>query len=365
MTQQYQPQRRQQNVTPFANTTNRNNYTNNNSNNYTRNTSQSASSTTNTNQNSNRNWSVDMNQLRQLQQVQQLAHHYNQFQQQLQVRNVISSTIAAFSNTHLSASAAAPSIAKPNVSVNTRLNPNIQSNEQSSRDVPIERESTMPMVKSVNTTEKYSHEKNVQQEEMEPVWDERPSNVIDLTKSPQQNVHIRSMVQESIHHQANGRFGNGTSEKSTTNDDKWKHDLYDPNQSVRKATKNAAINNNDNAIEKVNEAVNNVPSQDKKISPSWLTYNTNEPVKNSVFEHLGSKVLNDGQPKDASKNIQSRLKITKPTTVQAQADTVDFVMQKQQQQPTQIFQKDVAAAIEQKVGRVLLFSRNENMFYIY
>lgn len=231
----------------------------------------------------------------------------------------------------------------PKSDVNARLNPTFQSNQNggSRNTVPVEMKSNLRATASASVTQNQCHK-----EEADSDWDNEPSNVIDLTKSSTENICTQSNSQNRLQQQMNG----------TT--EKWKHDLYNPNQ---KASKPCAINEVHNNATKKSVAPNHTTSsqidvknattdQEKNISSLWLNYGTkpNEPVKKPpVFDRLGPKVTDDKQP------IQSRLLVTPPPTKEKPTDTVDFVMQQQQQQPAynNPFHSNVTATIEQKVNK--------------
>lgn len=220
-------------------------------------------------------------------------------------------------NANVAASAATP-MPMPKPTVNARLNSNYQSNQRiGHRDaVPVELKSTLPTA----------------------VSDDRPSIVIDLTKSPSKNINTQSTA----------RFVGDAIATSTSNDTKWKHDLYVPNQKAANAMQHLGKQSETNTQSDVKNAA---VDQKKNISSSWWTFgtNTNEPVKKpSVFDRLGPKVTENVQP---SNDIHSRLVIEPPApTIAKQTDTVDFVAQKLQQQPSlNPFHDSVTAVIEKTV----------------
>lgn len=347
-----QPQRRQQNGQYFANRNNTNNSSNRN--NYSWNTSSAA--TSNAKQTYNENWDMDwnklqhlapalLNQIKQLQ-VQNAINFITQTQAQAQAQVLMqtSSGNVAMSTTSMS------SKPQPIVSVNARLNPNFQSNQNScSHDstIPVETKSTLPTATGVTVTDRQWHKKDAQDE---PSWDDEPSSVIDLTKSPQRT------------------YVNG--QKCTSNDEKWAHDRYDSNQPISKATTNVPprlISANQTTSSR--SALENATTldQEKTISSSWLTFatNTTEPqTQKPISSRLESKVTNDRQPLN---EIQTRLTAAEPPkpTIERQSDTVDYVMpDKQQQSNRNPFCAIMMPAIEQKVSSQNLYFQSQKLIAI-
>lgn len=360
-----QPQRRQPNSQYFANTTNRNSNNSYNNNTYSRYASQTASTAPNLKQNHNENGNTNFNNIQQfnpvdyqlllnriteenlrkkiaanitITQAQAQKRAFELAQAEAQIRMQLNRSNA---NASVAASAVS-SMPKPNLTVNERLNPNYQSNQNGSSRY-VETKSNLPAITSAAVPRKECHDKHVQEESD---WDDEPSNVINLTKSSSEKLCTPS----------NGRFTDGTADKSTSNVDKWEHDLYDPNQKPAKMIATGATHTNTQKTFATNQTTtqhdvrNATLDQEKKISSSWLTYgnSTNEPVKKqSVFDRLGPKTTNDRQP---SNDIQSRL-LVQPPALEKQTDTVDFVSQKQLQQSKQnLIHDNVTAAIEQKVN---------------
>lgn len=351
--QQQQPYRRpQQNGNVFANATNRNNYSQNNRN--SRNTTQSATNTT-----QNKNWDINWNQVRQYQagailaeQVKRMqyevamnliaaAQHQNLNRIQTQAQPPIQQRPMQSNNVNANANVAArePTVmAKPTVSVNSRLNINHNT-------VPVHTETSKPIAKESTGTVKPQHEKRPAQDESD--WDEPPSQVIDLTKSSQKTIYTESKAYETSN-RANGRVANDTS------DAKWQHDLYDVNQPISKSTTNTTKQITERSIpapKSVQPQVkNDVADQEKKNSSSWLTYpaNTNEPARKSEFERL----VQPGLVANRLQNIQSRLTVT-PTAIEKLLDTVDFMTQKRQEQE-QTSKLILSREIEQKVSQYFI-----------
>lgn len=313
----------------FANAANRNNWHNNN--NY-KPTHSVPSSTVN--QTNLINWDevhpAILQSVRQIQyqaainiiaalQYRNLIQLHSQVQQNIQQRPMYSN------NAHKNGSGAAkcnatpaPTVPTPCVSVNTRLQANGNT------------ETRKPIVNNVPAAAKQSLEKVPVQEE--PKWDENPPRAINLTQSSK-DVTEKSTIHQQ--RQTNGQIANG---KSSSTDAKWKNDMYDPKQPIRKSTVQP-ISQRLIPTQVIKQQAKIIADQKEKPSP-WLTLGPiiREPMKDSASDGSDPKEpkndqqqqrqLNQNSAAIVSKSIQSRLAVQ----VEKQADTVDFITPKRQQQ---------------------------------
>lgn len=229
----------------------------------------------------------------------------------------------------------AANAAVPKSTVNARLNPSYQPNQNhSGRDtLPVELKSTLPPA-AVNATAAAKQKAASGESD----WDDEPSNVIDLTKSSSECDNAPPKHQQ----QGNGQFACDTADKISSNGAKWKHDLYAINQKDSNAKPPPLLK--PSVLSAQSSIKNGAVDPKKNISSSWFTYGTStkEPVKKtSVFDRLGPK-------EKPSNGIQSRL-IVKPK-IEMQTDTVDFVQQQPKLQQNSLHDA-IAAAIGKKVNR--------------